>query len=1066
MPSSSHAWARRVPVLVLGLVIASLVPAAWSSAAAAAGPALSSTNMLANSSFEATGGWNALAPAAGGVVNFVQYRDPAKAYESGTYAEMNTANPDGSLFQDVVRTSAPSSSFTFSLWLRSASATPVTGRLALWGIGSVAGLTLPSEVGQRAFTVGPQWTLVTTALNPTGAHGTLRAQIYVTSAGNLDLDGAQLTSVGLTNASFEKAGAWTTLAPAAGGIVDMATYQDASRAVEATGYGEMDTQYSGGSVYQDIAIASTDALSTVTFSIWLRSPSGVPVAGQVTLWGLGGTPTAFHHPFTVGAEWTLVSTTMTHGVGAASDHSSMRAQVYLDTIHQLIDLDGAQLVAPGLADSSFELGAPAQGSSAWQTLPVPGGKVVTGTNTITPYEPARYGSVAVNLAGDSIFQDVAVGVRPGEASTFSMWVRTEYPGPVAGRLVLWGLGGTSESGVTAFTVAQEWTLVSTALNPVSSGHTALRAQLYVDTPGRLLDLDAASLAAGNARPAKTVPGPPTGVAAVPGDATAMVSWNAPASVGRLPITGYTVTSAPGGLTCTTAGALSCSMKDLRNGTAYSFTVTATNPLGTGSPSGPSRPVTPRSAPGAPTGVTARAGNREVRVSWVAPPASNASPAATSYSVVSQPGGKTCTTTGALACVVTGLTGGVPVSFTVRATNAVGTGPPSVASPVVTPWSGSTFRSVVPLRILDSRTGTGGWKAPLIAGTPKNLTVTVDPVPADASAVVLNLTVTEGSSGSFLTAYPTGGPPPNASNLNFGAKQTISNLATVKVGAGGQISFANAVGDVQVIADVVGYYVDDGISANAGAGTPPGDFYNGVTPARILDSRTTNGGWNGKLTAAATRALTVAGVGGVPSTATAVVANVTVTNANGGSFLSTWPAGIAGSVTSSLNFSPYQTISNLTVLKVGTNGQVMFANAVGSTDVIVDVVGYFSPTGGARFHALSPTRILDDRVGVGLSGPWTAGQTRSFAVAGQPDIDGSATAVVMNTTVTNGTTGSFVTVFPDLVPRPNASSINFGAGQTIAGLTMPKLGSNGDLAVYNQLGSVDVIGDVVGWFAPS
>jgi hypothetical protein len=122
------------------------------------------------------------------------------------------------------------------------------------------------------------------------------------------------------------------------------------------------------------------------------------------------------------------------------------------------------------------------------------------------------------------------------------------------------------------------------------------------------------------------------------------------------------------------------------------------------------------------------------------------------------------------------------------------------------------------------------------------------------------------------------PPPISSNLNFGANQTIANLVTVRVGAGGKVTLGNAVGSVDVIADLVGYY-DNGLGS--------GDLFRSVAPARILDSRSANGGWSAPLTAGGPRDLAVRGHGGVPASATTVVANVTVTQSTTGSFLTVW-----------------------------------------------------------------------------------------------------------------------------------------------------------------------------------
>ncbi len=470
-----------------------------------------------------------------------------------------------------------------------------------------------------------------------------------------------------------------------------------------------------------------------------------------------------------------------------------------------------------------------------------------------------------------------------------------------------------------------------------------------------------------------------------------------------------------------------------------------------------------SAPGAPTAVTATAGRTSANVAWSAP-ASDGGAAIVGYTVTASPGGATCSwTSGPLACTVPGLTGGMSYTFTVTATNAAGVSAASVASEPVTPWDGATYHPVAPTRILDSRGAIGGWGAPLTAGTPRSLYVTDlggdANVPSTATAVVMNVTVTNGSAGSFVTTYPAGTSTPNASNLNFGPGQTIANLVTVKLGSGGQVAFANAVGAADVVADVVGYY----------DASDSGDRFTGITPTRLLDSRAATGGWNAPLVAGAPRDLVVRQPGnadGVPATATAVIANVTVTGASDGSYLSVWPSGLPRPEASTLNFGVGQTIPNLAIVKIGDNGAIRLANAVGHADVIVDVVGYFDPTEGSRFHPIDPTRILDDRVPIGLAGAWGAGQTRALPVAGAAGtgIPAGATGLVTNVTATGGTANSFVTVFPDGVPLPNSSNVNFGAGETIPNLVTVKIAANGRIALANQLGTVDIVADAVGYYA--
>ncbi|NMM35133.1 MAG: hypothetical protein HHJ13_14290, partial [Phycicoccus sp.] len=109
----------------------------------------------------------------------------------------------------------------------------------------------------------------------------------------------------------------------------------------------------------------------------------------------------------------------------------------------------------------------------------------------------------------------------------------------------------------------------------------------------------------------------------------------------------------------------------------------------------------------------------------------------------------------------------------------------------------------PARVLDTRSGLGAPKAKLGAG--RTLTLTVPGLPAGASAVALHVPVTGPTAASYLSVYPGGTTRPTASSLNFVAAQTIPNMVLVKLGPGGTVTFYNAAGTVNVIADLVGYY---------------------------------------------------------------------------------------------------------------------------------------------------------------------------------------------------------------------------------------------------------------------
>ena len=230
-------------------------------------------------------------------------------------------------------------------------------------------------------------------------------------------------------------------------------------------------------------------------------------------------------------------------------------------------------------------------------------------------------------------------------------------------------------------------------------------------------------------PAGTVPGAPTAVSAVAGYGSATVSWSAPANVGGSAISRYSVTATDttlasrGGQTCTTSGALSCTVTGLTNGDLYSFTVTATNSVGTSVASGSSNVVVPTiTAPLAPTRLTATPSDHRVVLSWTAPANGGASILGYNVFEATSTGGENYASPVNGAVLVSGttatissLTNGDTYYFTVEAVNAVGSSPSSNEAWAIPAATTADSPQDVTATIGPDGTAVVSWTAPLDSG---------------------------------------------------------------------------------------------------------------------------------------------------------------------------------------------------------------------------------------------------------------------------------------------------------------------------------------------------------------
>ncbi|MER8047628.1 hypothetical protein [Streptomyces sp. NPDC094032] len=241
-----------------------------------------------------------------------------------------------------------------------------------------------------------------------------------------------------------------------------------------------------------------------------------------------------------------------------------------------------------------------------------------------------------------------------------------------------------------------------------------------------------------------------------------------------------------------------------------------------------------------------------------------------------------------------------------------------------------YRPMAPWRALDTRSGLGAPKAKITGGARARLSFKGTELDNPAvTAVVLNVTATNVTAGTFVTALPKGAAVVG-SHLNPGKGETRSNLVVVPVKDGG-VDLYNRAGSVDLIADVAGYYTADRL----------GSLYESLSPQRLMDTRTGTGVPKAKLGAGRTVTLTVADKAWIPAKGTtAVVLNVTATNTTSNTFVTAYPYGTTRTAASNLNVPKGATVSNLIVVPV-KDGKVTFYNHGGTTDLIADVQGFFA-----------------------------------------------------------------------------------------------------------------------------
>ena len=378
----------------------------------------------------------------------------------------------------------------------------------------------------------------------------------------------------------------------------------------------------------------------------------------------------------------------------------------------------------------------------------------------------------------------------------------------------------------------------------------------------------------------------------------------------------------------------------------------------------------------------------------------------------------------------------------------------------------TYYPVAPTRVVDTRGNGIGPTGKLSSGGTYTYQIAgKGGVPSGAIAITGNLTVTNQSASGWVFLGPTILTMPGSSTVNFPVGDNRANGATVPLSAAGTLDAwykgSNVGATTDLLIDVTGYFLAD---AN-------GNGYVQYGPHRILDTRDGTG-LSGQFTSGTPRQIGVAGVAGLPATGiVAVAGNVTVVNPSYAGFVYLGPTASSDPSSSTINFPAGDIRANNFIVPVAADGTIaaVFHTHPGTTgrlDLVIDISGYFTATGGTLFHTLSPARILDTRSSTGLGGPIPAAAPQTLQVTGAGGVPGDAVAISANLTVTQQSYGGWAAMGPAVSPSTPFSNLNFPVSDNRANGVIVPLTADGKVQLVYGAPSgqaTHLILDVNGYF---
>lgn len=443
-------------------------------------------NLLSGGSFDGStvSGWTDL----GGNSNFALKRGDDRAHSGTGFVATSSAVAGRSVAKSFSRTVKPGQGYEASVWVRSGSGAPYNGRLVLSAMGGT------SEYESVPFTAGPEWSQVSVTLSVDRSHSSLRLRIIEdTPQAYLFIDtavvavGVPQTSrapVGLKSGGFE--GTTAGWKQGLGGEVRWAAKSATTAAPAASGKGYLSvvTYQPSASLNQDVS-RSSKVGDSFTLTAKVKSSSTATVRGRLAVVGIGGSNESKATSFVADdAGWQLVTANITM---TKSNHTALRAAIYVDSGHRALLVDDVTLTPNLLANPSFENGK----TTPWF-------ESSSGTHTaevIADSARARDGSRFIELTRTSgtssrFTADITRNVKAGETYRVGGWFRSSEAGQSYTsllRLIARG-GATAEPSSEVIEVGDEWTWVEVSLK-VTSNQPTLRVEVQASSMPYGLEVD-------------------------------------------------------------------------------------------------------------------------------------------------------------------------------------------------------------------------------------------------------------------------------------------------------------------------------------------------------------------------------------------------------------------------------------------------------------------------------------------------------------------------------------------------------------------------------------------------